>query len=128
DTTWGTGGQTPLAFAGEGLLVNPDGSVLAAGTDGSDYKIARFQGGQTTHTSQLDVTLNRKGTLLLSTPGGDEDDIRVYPPKRDGRLVVLDRTLARSFSASKVKKIAIFPGSGSDRVVIDPVVAVNAYV
>src|SRR5439155_6590474 len=106
DASYGDGGRTVVTGA-EGITVLDDGAVIVAGFGGADYRVLRLQGEQAPQGSQLDVTLNSKGTLVLHTAGSGNHDVRLYIRGRDGRLVVRDGMLSKSFAPSKVKRIAV---------------------
>ncbi|WP_338017402.1 hypothetical protein [Streptomyces adustus] len=63
----------------EGLAVQPDGKIVAAGGSGSRFALARYL-----PNGALDPGFNRNGTVL--TPGGTAADVKVQPG--DGRIVV----------------------------------------
>ncbi|MFE2587261.1 calcium-binding protein, partial [Streptomyces sp. NPDC059378] len=63
----------------EGLAVQPDGRIVAAGGSGSRFALARYL-----PNGALDTSFNRNGTVL--TPGGTAADVKVQPG--DGRIVV----------------------------------------
>ncbi|MFG2949541.1 calcium-binding protein [Streptomyces adustus] len=63
----------------EGLAVQPDGKIVAAGGSGSRFALARYL-----PNGALDPGFNRNGMVL--TPGGTAADVKVQPG--DGRIVV----------------------------------------
>ncbi|MGW2826271.1 calcium-binding protein [Streptomyces sp. NPDC001443] len=67
----------------EGLAVQPDGKIVAAGCSGSRFGLARYL-----PNGALDTSFNRTGTVL--TPGGAAADVKVQ--QGDGRIVVAGST------------------------------------
>jgi Ca2+-binding RTX toxin-like protein len=120
DPTYGSGG---IYLAGVGhfasapriIVQKNDDVVIAAttGTTASQYKLglARLLGDQPT------VTLNKKGTLVLTTTDAD-DVINLYIRSRDGRLMVNANTFFTALAPTKVKRIAIFSSGGDDVITI----------
>ncbi len=111
----------PNEFLSGDSAVLPDGSVLFANTRDRvgkphDLVFAKLAGGEGT---PADITLNAKGTLIIyGTPIADH--ISLYLRGRDGRLIVRADDYVRSFSPSRVKRIAIFGGDGDDVETIGP--------
>ncbi|MET9894696.1 calcium-binding protein [Streptomyces sp. NPDC006465] len=63
----------------EGLAVQPDGKIVAAGGSGSSFALARY-----TANGTLDTSFDGDGRVL--TPGGGAADVKLQPS--DGRIVV----------------------------------------
>ena len=110
--------EHPFPTTGDATVL-PDGSVVFANTRDRankphDLVFAKLQGGLGT---RIDVTLNSKGTLIVSgTASNDHIEVAIRP---DGRLVVRgDDGFAKTFAPSRVKRIAVFANAGDDTVTI----------
>jgi Ca2+-binding RTX toxin-like protein len=102
-------------------LVLPDGSVVLAGSqpDGQPvgFVISKLQGGEGTPSPTPTITLNSKGTLIVTTTDA-KDMVSLSIRQSDGRLILRSGTFAQSFAVSKVKRIAIYTLGGDDIVTI----------
>ncbi len=113
DATYGAGGSTSVALDPRALLVQNGDEALVAGShnDGTGILLTRLQGGA--GVAIPTITLNRKGTLVVTTLDADEN-IQLSIRARDGRLIVRVNDFAQSFAPSKVKRIAVFAAGGND--------------
>jgi uncharacterized delta-60 repeat protein len=102
-------------------LVLPDGSVILAGVrpDGQPvgFIISKLEGGEGTPSPVPTITLNAKGTLMVTTTDA-KDLVSLSIRQSDGRLILRSGTFARSFAVSTVKRIAIYTLGGDDTVTI----------
>jgi uncharacterized delta-60 repeat protein len=124
DQTYGERGtfQMPPEYIEPGTLrglVLPDGGALLAMSLGNvpehSIFIQQLAGGV---GDVADITLNRRGTLIVHTNDSAEN-VQLYLRGRDGRLIVrVGDDFARSFAPSRVKKIALYLHGGGDTLTI----------
>jgi uncharacterized delta-60 repeat protein len=114
DSTYGSGGIALPRFSFDGVsVVQTDGKVLVSGDrfgDADGFEIGRIDAGALAVGS---ASLNKKGTLIVNGTSGN-DHISVSIRTRDGKLIARVGDLAVGFTPSKVKRIAVFAGSGND--------------
>jgi uncharacterized delta-60 repeat protein len=102
DTTFGTGGTvvTPISTGDgqgriHGLLIESDGKIVVAGTDGESFEIARYNS-----DGSLDTTFGTGGLVSVPQIGGhfsdgDAQDIAV---QSDGKYVVTGYSISETFN------------------------------
>ncbi|WP_203789972.1 delta-60 repeat domain-containing protein [Paractinoplanes rishiriensis] len=92
DRTFGTGGKVTTDFLGAGdtadaLIVQPDGKLVAAGSSGSDFGLARYH-----RNGSLDRTFGAGGKV--ATDLGFDDVAHALIRQPDGKLVAAGYTAA----------------------------------
>ncbi|MFN8422677.1 MAG: thrombospondin type 3 repeat-containing protein [Anaerolineae bacterium] len=83
DTGFGSGGTTTTNFAGDGVLglvIQPDGKIVAVGTASGDYGLARYNG-----DGSLDAGFGSGGTVTTNIDGNDVPYGLVL--QADGKLI-----------------------------------------
>jgi uncharacterized delta-60 repeat protein len=108
DSTFGSGGIVITDFAGledraEGLAIQPDGKILAAGfaTKGtvtfgdSDFAVIRYL-----RDGSLDASFGNGGKVTTDLSGGSSERGAGIAVQPDGRIVVVGRTAANGGSDS----------------------------
>lgn len=90
DTTFGSGGQNNSNFGGSAIFndvaIQSDGKIVAVGSVGSNFLIARF-----TTTGALDTTFNGTGFVTTDFDGGD-DAANSVAIKASGQILVGGRS------------------------------------
>lgn len=118
DNSYGTNGVAIPKFIKSGPAIGlPGGDVLLSGdrfgaTDG--YEVARIDTGDLAIGS---ITLNKKGTLIVTGTDANEN-LSVSLRTRDGKLIARVGSYAVGYAPSKVKRIALFGGTGNDDISI----------
>jgi uncharacterized delta-60 repeat protein len=101
------------------VALAPDGGVFVV----NDAQVTQETSPRVWHTRLLlgdpTIRLNGRGTLLVDGTT-DADEVSVTLRGRDGKLVARVNGYARSFTPSKVKRIAAFTHGGNDVFTVGP--------